>query len=173
MFWRDSMISELPQQSVPIFSTHTVRNLKAASDTMQEDSPSSQASHTVRPSHLLILPIPCLPASADFPKQLLNELVKPCLDNEAGQAILPVTSSVQGSPISRQTTQHALSYHIDGLSLLLKSAAVSRYLLSIFETLLTFCNSTKAALLRLQLGCLDRSSTSWLSPCRSVYSAYL
>lgn len=92
---------------------------------MQEDvaSPMPRAQHFPRPSHLLVLPIPCLSASPDFPKQLEEELVKPCLVTETAQATLSV---IGDPPLSRQLAFHQISYQIDGLSLLVKSAAVSQ-----------------------------------------------
>jgi hypothetical protein len=123
------MLAELSAQTQPAWTT--TQNVKAAvteapSDTMQEDSlpATSRARHLSRPSHLLVLPIQCLPASQDFPKQLLAELVKPCLETEMAEATLSVISNSHDSPMSRQLVPHRVSYRVDGLSLLVKSAAV-------------------------------------------------
>lgn len=136
------MLSELPAQAIPTWTNQPPKREPAQQVEnvgMQEDTSDARPevqSHK-RPSHLLLLPVPCLGASPDFPNQLLEELVKPCLVNESGEATLSVIDDSEGTSAPRQLVSHQLSYQIDGLSLLLKSAAVSRRILMSCSSLLT------------------------------------
>lgn len=138
MFWRDSMLSELPKQTLPQWHTFA-RKASAAngsSDAMAEDATANEQDGkdkdraTGRYSHLLAVPIPYLAASPEFPRLLLEELVQPCQQNQSGTFTLPLVINPRDHPSRQSTTLHTISYQINGISMLVKSAVVSYSLCS-------------------------------------------
>lgn len=127
------MLSELPAQTVPQWHTYSTnpRSLQQSSDAMAEDTPSTQAEPGIKDStmgrwtHLLVVPIPCLQALTDFPQRLLKELIEPCLLNETARADVPVMDFKRNSMSRHQMVNYSMSYEIDGISMLVKAAAVS------------------------------------------------
>lgn len=138
MFWRDSMLSELPKQTMPQWHTFARKASSAneSSDAMAEDARVDEQDGndkdraTGRYSHLLTVPIPYLAASPNFPRQLLEELVQPCQHNQSGTFTLPIVINPRDHPSRQTVTSHTIQYQLNGISMLVKSAAVSYSLCS-------------------------------------------
>lgn len=114
MFWRDSKLAELGPQPLPSFSpaptaAHAIASLKYP--------------RRSKPAQLLVVPIPAFPAPLSH-QDLLTQLVEPALRGESvhlsHQALVP--SSEAGRADVKTVP---LSYAVDGLMLLVKSASVS------------------------------------------------
>jgi hypothetical protein len=120
------MLSELSPQTAPQWPHSEATSIQVTSADMAEDNAAPAGNIKLKPSHLLVLPVPCLSASPDFLKQLLQDLVLPCSANESGEAQIMVASDSSSFSAKWQMVPYSIPYRIEGISLLVKSAAVSR-----------------------------------------------
>ena len=117
MFWRDSKLAELGPQPLP----STVPTAPASVPIATAKYPRRS-----KPPHLVVLPIPSFSAPLQ-PKDLLSGLIEPALRGEmvnlSYQALVTSSSSEGNGMPSVRTVP--VSYEMDGLMLLVKSACVS------------------------------------------------
>jgi len=120
------MLSELPPQTAPQWFPPYAKAVptEATAADMTENETVSPKQKKLRPSHLLILPVPCLSASTDFRQRLMQDLVLPYSEIESGEAHIMVLSEASPASARRQMLPHAIPYRIEGISLLVKAAAV-------------------------------------------------
>ena len=114
MFWRDSKLAELGPQPLPSFSP---------TPTAAQPIASLKYPRRSKPAQLMVMPIPSFAAPLSH-QDLLTQVVEPAL---RGESVNLSCEALVPSPEAGRTVVQTvpLSYAVDGLMLLVKSASVS------------------------------------------------